>query len=147
MDSINCPTIGPNAPIYSNSDYYCTLLNALQYYVKEFSPRIEQHLKGIPQPNLQNEIEQEFHFLEKATMNEIKEKINSYDEIHTFQTQVDVLNRMSERQTNINTAYDVRNKSFINDENINGMYQQNNYYNQQYVPQENEQLLYQPQFE
>ena len=77
-------------------------------------------------------------------MNEIKEKINSYDEIHTFQTQVDVLNRMSERQTNINTSYDVRNKSFINDENINGMYQQNNYYNQQHVPQENEQLLYQP---
>ena len=79
-------------------------------------------------------------------MNEIKEKINSYDEIHTFQTQVDVLNRMSERQTNINTSYDVRNKSFINDENINGMYQQTNYYNQQYVPQENDQLLIQQQF-
>ena len=62
LDSINCPTIGPNASIYSNSDYYCTLLNALQYYVKEFSSRIEQHQNGIPQPNLKMKLSKNFIF-------------------------------------------------------------------------------------
>ena len=141
LDSINCPTIGPNAPIGSNSDYYCTLLNAFKYYVREFSDRVNQHLNGVLQPNLQNELEQEFHFLEKATMNDIKQKINQYDDIHTFKTQVDVLNRISERQTNINTINNMSSKTLIS--NGNEIFQQNNYFNQQYVPQENEQLLVQ----
>ena len=93
------------------------------------------------QPNLQNELEQEFHFLEKATMNDIKQKINQYDEFHTFKTQVDVLNRISERQTNINTINNMSSKTLIS--NGNEIFQQNNYFNQQYVPQENEQLLVQ----
>ena len=93
------------------------------------------------QPNLQNELEQEFHFLEKATMNDIKQKINQYDEFHTFKTQVDLLNRISERQTNINTINNMSSKTLIS--NGNEIFQQNNYFNQQYVPQENEQLLVQ----
>ena len=144
MNSINCPTIGPNASVESNSEYYCTLLNALKYYVEEFSTRVDQHLNGVLQPNLQNEIEDAFRFLQTASMNKIKEETHQYNEIDKFQKQVEVQQRMSERETNINTSSNVSNRNFLTNGYENGMYQQNYYSNQQYPPQENEQLLDQP---
>ena len=144
LNSINCPTIGPNASVESNSEYYCTLLNALKYYVEEFSTRVDQHLNGVLQPNLQNEIEDAFRFLQTASMNKIKEETHQYNEIDKFQKQVEVQQRMSERETNINTSSNVSNRNFLTNGYENGMYQQNYYSNQQYPPQENEQLLDQP---
>ena len=81
---INCPTIGKKGSMGSNSDYYRIVLDACQYYVRTFKPRVYLHINKNPQPNLQSEIQEEFNFLRTATAAKIFEKINSKDEITKF---------------------------------------------------------------
>lgn len=111
LSGSSCPTIGNNAVPNSNADYYSTILEACKYYVNEFSERINLHCYGQRQPNLQNEIEHEFNFLKNATLYQIKEKINTYNDVQKFY----IANKVENEYEKINkakTANVSRNMSF-----------------------------------
>ena len=126
-----CPTIGNSANPNSNADYYRTILDACKYYVDEYSSKIYQHLNGNPQPNLQNEIEQDFQFLKNATTEEVKQKIYAYNEIQKFKT--------SQRLYEASTAFVSKNVSFQSNQNYQEF--QENDYQQAYQQDQNKILL------
>ena len=75
ITSTNCPTLGNNPLSNSNAEYYKTVLDACNFYIKKFSSRINNHINGITDYYLQKDIEEVFNWLKKATMAQIKEKI------------------------------------------------------------------------
>jgi len=107
---INCPTIGKKGSMGSNSDYYRIVLDACQYYVNTFKPRVYLHINKYPQPNLQSEIQDEFNFLRTATISEIEKKIKNKNLTNGIQSSEDI------------TTNDSINTSQFDQENGNQMY-------------------------
>ena len=94
----------------SNSDYYRIVLDACQYYVDTFKPRVHLHINKNPQPNLQSEIQDEFNFLRTATISEIEKKIKNKNLTNGIQSSEDI------------TTNDSINTSQFDQENGNQMY-------------------------
>lgn len=77
LNSLNCPTIGKDAPANSNSEYYCTILEACKNYTSYYSTKIQNHIQeefGCT-CGLQKEISNEFNFLYNANISQIKNRI------------------------------------------------------------------------
>ena len=119
---INCPTIGKKGSMGSNSDYYRIVLDACQYYVKTFKPRVYLHINKNPQPNLQSEIQDEFNFLRTATISQIEKKINLKEKVES-----NIANRHLNLANGIQSSEDITTNDSINtsqfdQENGNQMY-------------------------
>ena len=108
----------------SNSDYYRIVLDACQYYVDIFKPRVHLHINEFPQPNLQSEIQDEFNFLRTATISEIEKKINSKEKVES-----NIANKHLNLANGIQSSEDIttndsKNTSQFDQENGNQMYYQ-----------------------
>ena len=132
LNSINCPRIGPHANLGSNGDYYYTLLEACKSYVKYYAGKIELYTQGYFEPNLQNEILEEFNFLRTAKLEDIKVKISQkgLSEEEEAIIREKVMNKYKQEKENDEFEISTSNIDTTKNNSINGnqIYQPINYY-------------------
>lgn len=94
LNSLNCPTIGKDAPVNSNSEYYYTILEACKNYIDYYAIKIQEHIqeKFGCTCGLQNEISKELNFLCKADISQIKDRIKQIQPL----SQIEEYNRKME---------------------------------------------------
>jgi hypothetical protein len=78
LKSTNCPTLGNNHQINSNSEYYKTILDACNFYINKYSEKVHNHMLN-PNYALQKELENELNWLRTAKMEQIQNKIYAAD--------------------------------------------------------------------
>ena len=78
LKSTNCPTLGNNHQSNSNSEYYKTILDACNFYIKKYSAKVYNHMNN-PNYGLQKELENDLNWLRTATMEQIQNKIYAAD--------------------------------------------------------------------
>ena len=82
LNSQNCPSIGAHETADSNSDYYSTLIDGIEFYLGIYAPKIHNYLNNINQENFINELEKDISFLKSASKKEIRMKIYNSDPIN-----------------------------------------------------------------
>ena len=78
LKSTNCPTLGNNHQSNSNSEYYKTILDACNFYIKKYSTKVHNHMNN-PNYGLQKELENDLNWLRTATMEQIQNEIYPAD--------------------------------------------------------------------
>ena len=78
LKSTNCPTLGNNHQSNSNSEYYKTILDACNFYIKKYSTKVHNHMNN-PNYGLQKELENVLNWLRTATMEQIQNEIYPAD--------------------------------------------------------------------
>lgn len=74
-NSQNCPLIGAHETADSNSDYYSTLIDGIEFYLEIYSQKIYNYLNNNYQGNFINELKKDISFLKSASKQEIRKRI------------------------------------------------------------------------